>query len=350
MNTSVPTCALVLETNNLRGGDGEDAGRVTRSLVRLFERLRSQTRSPASLAEVVLTHDGLSAEAQRALCEALGRPIRFVEIAADTGYYEAKNRGFDATAADVVVFADTDCVPAADWLDRLLSPFRDPGVKVVAGRTTYRDGVLGAAASAIDFMYFPGPSGADPARVKGEGMTRNFYANNVAFRREVFARFRYAPAAGIYRGHCQRLGLALAEAGIPVVFVSEAHTVHRFPDSARELVRLRLLRGADTAEMAPSFADALAPRPLRWIGRAGPLSPLAVLGVRFALSQRALGHQDMKALRGARRAAARAAIAGISALDAAGALGRSVLGADMGVRDGALVRDALSYHGDVDRV
>jgi hypothetical protein len=350
MSTTIPTFALVLETNNLRGGDGEAAERVTRSLLRLFHRLRAQSRSPAALAEVVLTHDGLPETAQSALAEALGRPIRFVAIDPGTGYYEAKNRGFDATAADVVGFADTDCVPDPDWLNRLLSPFDDASVQVAAGRTTYRDDVLGAAASAIDFMYFPGPTGADPAKSALAGKTRNFYANNVAFRRDVFARFRYVSAPGIYRGHCQRLGLALAAAGIPVLYVPEAHTVHRFPDTAGELVRLRLLRGADTAEMAPSFADSLLPRRLRWVGRAGPLSPLVVLGVRFALSQRALGHQSMKELRGARRAAARAAIAGISALDAAGAIGRSVLGRDMGVRDGALVRDALSYHRDGDRV
>lgn len=348
MTTTSPTFALVLETNNLRGGDGADAERVTRSLERLFQRLRAQTRAPSSLAEVVLTHDGLPEPAQRALIEALGVPIRFVALAPDTGYYEAKNRGFDATTADVVAFADADCVPDPGWLDSLLAPFEEASVQVVAGRTTYRDDVLGAAASAIDFMYFPGPSGADPAAAASAGRTRNFYANNVAFRREVFAQHRYSPAPGIYRGHCQRLGLALAAEGVEVRYVPEAHTVHRFPDSAREMVRLRLLRGADTAEMAPSFAGSLLPRRLRWVGRTGPLAPLAVLGVRFALSQRALGHQGMRELRGPRRAAARAAIAGISALDTAGALTRSVLRRDLGVRDGALVRDALSYHANAD--
>lgn len=346
MNTKVPTFALVLETNNLRGGDGDDAERVTRSLARLFRRLRRQSLSPSGLAEVVLTHDGLSAAAQQELRETLGAPVRFVEVPHECGYYEAKNRGFDATTAEVVAFADTDCLPAEGWLESLLSPFSDPAVLVVAGRTTYRDGVLGAAASAIDFMYFPAPGGADPAAVEAAGRTRNFYANNVAFRREVFARHRYTAAPGIYRGHCQRLGLALAEAGVPVVYAAGAHTVHRFPDSGAELVRLRLLRGADTAEMAPSFADSLLPRRLRWVGRAGPLSPLAVLGVRFALSQRALGHQNMRPLAAPRRAAARAAIAGISALDVAGALARSVLRRDLGVHDGALVRGALSYHAE----
>lgn len=369
MTMSTPTTALVLETNNLRGGDGKD--RVIRSLARLLMHLRAQqTRSPSTLDEVVITHDGLDAAARQMLAEALGRPVQFVEIAPDTGYYEAKNRGFDATSADVVAFADADCHPDPVWLERLLAPFANPAVRVVSGRTTYRDDVLGAAASAIDFLYFTSPlerkfesrndrrHAGTVNRVNGsptlrggafaQGLTRNFYANNVAFRREVFARFRYQPAEGIYRGHCQRLGLALAAAEIPVHFVPEARTIHRFPDHPRELVRLRLLRGADTTEMAPSFANALLPRPLRWIGRTGPLAPLAVLGVRFGFSQRAIGRQDLGELRGLRRAAARGAIAAISALDAAGAMSKSLLHKDFGVHDGALGKDALSYHHDGD--
>src|SRR6185503_11031836 len=112
-----------------------------------------------------------------------------------------------------------------------------------AGRTTYRDDVLGTAATSIDFMYFPS--------ALAEGCTRNFYANNVAFRREVFAAHGYRSDERIYRGHCQRLGLRLAKAGVPVRYVPRAHTVHRFPDRASELFKLRLLRGADTVEMAP---------------------------------------------------------------------------------------------------
>src|SRR5204863_9045516 len=142
-----------------------------------------------------------------------------------------------------VAFADADCWPEPGWLEALLAPFAQPQAQVVAGRTTYRDDLLGAAASAIDFLYFPTPLGND--------CTRNFYANNVAFRREVFDGHRYRPAPDVYRGHCQDLGFRLHAARVPVQFVDAAHTIHRFPDARRELLRLRLLRGADTVAMAP---------------------------------------------------------------------------------------------------
>ena len=334
------TTALILETNNLRGTD--DADRITASLERLLLHLGAQTRPLGALDELVITHDGLDAGQRARLEAAAGVAVRFVELGPETGYYEAKNLGFDATTADVVAFGDADCWPDPAWLERLLAPLLDGDAEVVAGRTTYRDDVLGIAATSIDFMYFPS--------TLGEGATRNFYANNVAFRREVFAARRYQPAEGIYRGHCQRLGLRLAADGVPVRYEAGAHTVHRFPDSAAELFRLRLLRGADTVEMTPSFADAILPAGLRWLGRLGPLSPLGVLAVRLGLSARAVGTQGLSEVRGARKAACLAVVGGISAADAVGALARSVAGADLGVRDGGFAHGALSYHRDGDRL
>jgi hypothetical protein len=340
MTTERPTTALILETNNLRGSSDPD--RIAASIGRLLVRLGEQTRPLRDLDEIVITHDGLDAGQQRRLEKAADAPIRFAALAPDTGYYEAKNIGFDASTADVVVFGDADCWPDPAWLDRLLSPFASERAEVVAGRTTYRDDALGIAATAIDFMYFPSPL--------GEGLTRNFYANNVAFRRDVFAARRYLPAERIYRGHCQQLGLRLAADGVRVRYAPEAHTVRRFPDGAAELLRLRLLRGADTVEMTPFFADAFLPERLRWLGRLGPLSPLGVLAVRLGFSARAVGKRGLSDGRGARRAACLALVSGISAADAMGALARSVMRADLGVHDGGFRRGALSYHGDADRL
>jgi hypothetical protein len=334
------SCALVLETNNLRGGD--EPGLVVASLARLLRHLGAQTRSLGTLRELVITHDGLDAVARTVLERAAARPIAFVELPEGAGYYEAKNRGFDATTAEVVAFGDGDCWPDAAWLETLLAPFAEPdaAVQVVAGRTTYRDDVLGAATTAIDFMYFPTPF--------GPGCTRNFYANNVAFRRDVFARFRYLPAADVYRGHCQQLGFRLHAAGVPIRFAPAARTVHRFPDSARELVRLRFLRGADTVAVAPSLARAVLPERLGVVGRLPGVTPLIILAVRMAFSARAVNRQDLTPARGWGHAARLAGVLGISALDAAGALARAAGITDLGVRDGSLDRGRLAYHGNVD--
>lgn len=53
--------AFVLETNNLRGGDS--AAKAVQSLQRLVSELTQQSLPTAALAQWIITHDGLSAEA-----------------------------------------------------------------------------------------------------------------------------------------------------------------------------------------------------------------------------------------------------------------------------------------------
>jgi len=365
-----PTTALVLETNNLGGGDADPAT-VERSLARLLARLRTQTRPLATLDDVIVVHAGIAPAAQERLRDAAGCPVRFVKMggervgaptlplpnppamlrgeqsspashaiddAADD-YYAAKDAGFAATNAEVVVFADADCWPEPDWLHALLEPFAARAdVAAVAGRTTYRDGIFGAAATAIDFMYFASPLG--PA------CTRNFYANNVAFRRGVLEAAGFG-AHGFYRGSCQVLGLALQARGVPVHFAARAHTIHRLPDSFRDLVRLRLLRGADAVELAPHLARAYLPRGARWLARLGPLSGLAVLAVRCACSLIALRQQRFSAVRGVRWFAGAALVSAIHAADAAGA---AIRGLRLGLAPAARRARVLAYHADVDRL
>jgi glycosyltransferase involved in cell wall biosynthesis len=319
----------VLETHNLEGGGGD----VASGLERVLDRLATQTYRLDKLADFVITHRGIAA-ADRARCEhAARRPIHWLELGEDVGYYQAKNRGFDVAKGDVVVFADGDCWPDPDWLESLLAPFSDASVRVVAGRTTYRRDLLGTAATTIDFMYFPTPL--------GEGYTRNFYANNVAFRRDVFETRRFGDHE-VYRGHCAVLGLDLHTDRIPIVFQPSARTIHRFPDSLRELGKLRMMRGRDTYELTPSLGRALR-RDLS-LPRLGPVVPLGVLAIRFAFSLRSIGRQQMPPARGLRKLAVAGAIAAISAVDAAGALAG-------GLRLLAAAPDAaLSYHGDGDRL
>ncbi|NYF23118.1 hypothetical protein HDC36_004608 [Xanthomonas sp. JAI131] len=327
--------ALILETNNLRGGDAA-AVRAEASLQRVMRALAAQSVPLDALGQLIVTHDGLSEAACAALVAIAGRPIGFVRIDAATGYYDAKNAGFAATdphRCDYVVFADADCLPDREWLAALLQPFaQQPAPAAVAGRTSYRADVLGTALTTLDFMYFPSPLQAQA--------TRNFYANNVAFRRAVFAQHGYQPLDGVYRAHCQVLGLRLQAAGVAVHYAAQAHTVHRLPDTRREALQLRWWRGQDTLGLTPHLVRAYLPDALQWLGRSGPLGPLCVLASRLWFSARALNRQDLPPLRGLRWCAALLLIAGFSAVDMAGALARG-----LGWRRGGQAdAQALSYH------
>ncbi len=261
---------------------------------------------------------------------------------ADADYYSAKNLGFAGTRADVVAFGDSDCWPQADWLERLFAPFEDAKVQVVAGRTCYRADALGTAATTIDFMYFPSPL--------GEGCTRNFYANNVAFRREAFGADPYRTDEGFYRGNCQTLGLRLHERGVAIRFEPRARTTHRFPDSRDELLQLRLLRGADLAEMAPLLVERHAPRALRPVLALRPVAAAVVLMGRVGFSLASFGHQDMPELKGARRVASLASILALSAVDGVGALLKLLGLSSLVGHDHEPAHMALSYVHDRDRL
>ena len=314
--------ALVLETNNLRRGADSDAA-IT--LEKLLAHLAAQSFEFGSLEEVVVTHDGVSEPTRRRVEAKAGRALHWVEIPDTVSYYEAKNRGFDATKAATVVFADADCWPDRHWLETITKPFERASVEVVAGRTRYRDDVLGRAVSLLDFLYVETPS------ENGVRFTRNFYANNVAFRREVFERWHYDTSEAFFRGHCQMLGLRLDRAGVRIVFADDAITEHRFPDTLAELVELRLYRGRDLRLLAPRLAahagapvGTLPSTVATWIGR-------HVIATSTLLRDRAPGSH---------RFAVGSVALGVALLDGAGAI--------LGERTGASSQATLSYQSDRD--
>jgi GT2 family glycosyltransferase len=314
MESTQKNVALVIETTNLLGG-GATVERQIRTLERLLLHLAKQTYALAELRDLVITCQGVSSSAEQRLQHAAGRSISFVTLPPEADYYRAKNRGFDAAQGDVIVFADSDCWPDPDWLEQLVRPFQEPEVAVVAGRTTYPDDTFGRAASAVDFLYFTHPTDARA--------TLNFYANNVAFRRSVLDEHRFPDEPEIYRGACQLLGLELYNAGINVRFQPAARTIHRFPDSKRELVALRLMRGRDLRSIAPRLVDTYAPRPLAIMKRAPRISASAAHTVRLLQGARRLRGDSIGAY---------AALVGISALDAVGSFA------------GGLGPRVLSYH------
>lgn len=328
--------ALVLETNNLRGG--ADLAKVAGSLGRLFEHLKGQSLALGRLAQVVVTHDGLPESVCEELRRSSGLALQFVLIDASTGYYSAKNLGFaatDATRCDHVVFADADCIPTADWLEQLLLPLcSEQPPAVVAGRTSYSTSLAGTALTTIDFMYFPSPLQA--------GATRNFYANNVVFRRDVFAEHAYQALDGVYRAHCQVLGLNLQAAGVALHYAAAAHTEHRLPDSRGEALKLRWMRGQDSVGLTPYLLRAYLPARLQWLARSGPLAPLVILFARLGFSLRALNRQDLAPVRGLRRLGAMGLIVAFSAVDMCGALARGLGINTLGKAEADA--QALSYH------
>jgi glycosyltransferase involved in cell wall biosynthesis len=307
-----PSTALVLETDNLVAIDAQ-AEAVVSGLERLLVRL-ADTSTPRSQAdEVIVTHEGLVPRDQARLVRAAGRPLRFVEVPEGGGYYDAKNRGFAATTAEVVAFGDGDCWPEPRWLEALIQPFVDPEVGVVAGRTVYAPSALGDALTAIDFEPVPSPL--------GRGCVRHFLANNVAFRRDVFASRLFEPRADLHRGACGVLALRLHRERVRILLAPDALTTHRTPHGTAELVDRRMKRGSDLARLAPDIARTHLPPSLAWIGALGPVSPMVLLGGRLVTAAAALARRRRRHASSQAPTATIASIAlAVTALDAWGAL------------------------------
>ena len=295
--------SLVIETWNTAG--------EVETLVRQLDRLAPQLA--ALDAELVVTHARLTAGTRETLAGRVGRPITWVELPASAGYYDHKNRGFDASTGDLVAFIDGDCEPVAGWLAALVEPFA-AGAQVVAGATSY-DGALAPLANELDFPYF---DYADKRRsfaatsAATAPNVRNFFANNVAFAREAFASRRYPTIEPMFHGQCQVLALRFMEAGIPIAYAPGARVTHAWPDDLREFLETRLLRGADTTQLLPHVLGTYAPRARPAVERLGPLPALAIFAMRAAKGAWSAVRRG-PILRGL------ALVAGVTAIDAVGA-------------------------------
>ena len=263
--------SVVIETWNL--GDA-----FLEPLSQLLSALAPQI--VAADAEVIVTCS--SPPAHTPLEAALGRPITWLELPRDTGYYEHKNLGFDATTGDIVAFIDGDCAPSPTWLEALTGPIVG-GASVVAGATSY-PGPLAALANQIDFPYFDRTGARRRSIDDAPEAVRNFFANNVAFARAVFAARRYPTIEPMFHGQCQVLGLQLLAEDIAIQFAPAARVTHAWPESVREFLEVRLLRGADTVSLLPYVLTSYAPRASRAVTRLGAIPTLAIFGLRAIAS------------------------------------------------------------------
>jgi glycosyltransferase involved in cell wall biosynthesis len=201
----------------------------------LLAALSRQTASEAY--EVVVVDDG-SQDATAELVRRSGT-ARLISIAAPAGVYDARNRGIEASRAEVLAFTDADCVPAPDWIERGLAALERSHADVLAGRFEAPLGERPTAAEILDLTH-----NYDQERYAAEG---HGAAGNLWIRREVVERVGgFDPA--LRSGGDTEFGQRATAAGFRLVYAPEVVVRHELIGSLPLLARRYFRLGVGRAQ------------------------------------------------------------------------------------------------------
>lgn len=154
-------------------------------------------------------------------------------------YYDLKNLGAERASGDLLIFLDSDVLPQDGWLSHLWGCFANPDLQVVGGVSSIDPVTLYDKATALNWVFDPPPGWFDirPAE--------HFWANNVAFRRTVFAGHPFPGMNGASRGACSHLARILAVNGIPVHVNGSARVLHPSPAGLGGFCQRAMAQGRD---------------------------------------------------------------------------------------------------------
>jgi glycosyl transferase family 2 len=231
-----PEVSVIVELDNLRLAGADRARAMALRLRADLERMRPPV-------EVIVAYD--EEEVAGEDVRTLFAPLDVQLVAGPDGsYYRMKNLGAERASGTILVFLDSDVVPDPGWLPELLRSFDDPDVQVVGGNAYVEPSGIWGKTFALAWFF---PLRADRPALEPRA---NFFANNVAFRREVFERFPFPDAPGTARGACLRLASTLHAHGITVYRNAGAQVSHPAPAGPRRALVRALAQGRDRAVLA----------------------------------------------------------------------------------------------------
>lgn len=157
-------------------------------------------------------------------------------------YYDLKNFGAKHSKGELIIFLDSDVIPEDGWLVSLLESFQHSDVLVVGGNTYMTAGSVYEKSLAL--LYFL-PRGSDTTGCICEVCkSEDFFANNVAFRRELFESYPF-PTLPQVRGQCQALAEMLQSLGVKIFYQPRSSVSHPAPNGLRHFVITAMCHGHD---------------------------------------------------------------------------------------------------------
>lgn len=188
--------------------------------------LGSQT-IPRDQYEVIVVDDG-STDATAAITQAAGaRVIR----QPNQGPAAARNHGVEAAQGDLILFTDSDCEPALDWVEQMAAPFANPEVAGAKGvyRTRQREWMPRFVQLEYEDKY---------DRLSRQSRIDFVDTYSAAYRRSVFLdNGGFDPVFSTASVEDQELSFRLAQKGYRLVFVPAAIVYHRHDRTLAEYAR-----------------------------------------------------------------------------------------------------------------
>jgi glycosyltransferase involved in cell wall biosynthesis len=233
--TEWPFVSVVIETVTVRHVSVDS---MVADITPCLDALHAQTYPADRMELIVVTDPGVPAGVRAAISQ-LAPGARLTESPV-SNYCAAKNAGAQAARGSIVAYTDADCVPAPDWLERMVGRF-EPGVAAVAGRTRYTGGTRWTRTMSV-------PSFAYTVQ-DGSGEASSFNINNCAFARAVILEHRLDERVR-RDGGCSLLRYQLRAAGKRVVYEPAAGATHaRDEITGLNVFRKHYNRGFDGASL-----------------------------------------------------------------------------------------------------
>ncbi len=194
--------------------------------------LKNQT-IPSERYEIIVVDDGSTDDTAQQAAHTGARVIR----QKNAGAAAARNRGAQMAWGEILLFTDSDCIPAPDWVMQMVAPFADP---LVAGaKGIYKTEQSGFTPRFVQQEY----------QDKYDGMAHLSQIDFVdtysaAYRRDIFLAMggfdTTFPGASV---EDQEFSFRLAEAGYRLIFAPDAVVFHRHDPTLMDYLRRKFFIG-----------------------------------------------------------------------------------------------------------
>ncbi len=203
------------------------------SINRCIEALLDQTYQREKY-EVIVVDDGSTDGTADIIKD---YPVKYI-YQKNQGPAAARNKGAKQARGDIILFTDSDCVAANNWIEEMVRPFQSTEVVAVKGVYRTNQKSLTARFAQIEFEE----RFEMLKKVKSIDMVDTYSA---AFRREIFLKEGgFDESFPVANNEDTELSYKISKAGYKMVFNPNALVYHlNHPDSIKKYFRLKFWRG-----------------------------------------------------------------------------------------------------------